>query len=127
VPKLVISLPPAKLRVNAKKGAWQKAYAVATKYRETVGNEALVQQDQWKGRQVEYPVRVDVWVCITGNRKADVFDALTWCKELVDELVKIGVWTDDSDQYCNPIMVGIERVQKFPRVEFYWRDAAGKV
>jgi hypothetical protein len=127
MPKLVISLPPSQLRVNAKKGSWQKAYHVAVKYRETVGSEALVQEDQWKGVPVEYPVRVDVRVCITGNRKADTWDALTWCKEMIDELVAVGVWPDDSDEFTNPIMVGIERVRKFPRVEIYWPDATGKV
>jgi hypothetical protein len=128
MPKLVISLPPSTLRVNATKGhAWQRSRQAAIDYRQIVGSEVLVQESQWKGVAVTYPVPVTVWVCITGERTADTVDASSWLKSAWDELVAMAVFPDDSDKVINPVTIGIERVKRNPRVEIYWPDATGKV
>lgn len=126
MPHLVLTIPPRELRVNAGLRSHPLAYhRAATEYRKTVGMEALAQEREWKGRTYVWPVKLTVAVVVSGNRKVDSVDALTWLKAAIDELVALGVWPDDSCEYLNPVQVVVERGKR-PRAELWWLDATGR-
>lgn len=121
MPTLTFRLPDVALKVNRRVGAHWSTTDELKKVEQLFARDAIRDQFPFRLPSAKFaPYHVTCTVYLGKGQRADTSDVGTWCKHLIDQMVRSGVFFDDSPKWIRPFTSDVQRDAKNPRVEISW-------